>query len=110
MYINRSFGYCGDGKILHNKTKGDPYGLKFKVKDIVGCGYYLSKNSIFYTLNGKWLGWAFKEIEFINYYPTISLHSLNERVTVNFGKKAFLFDLEGFYIVILKNFIKETNE
>ena len=37
-------------------------------------------------------------MEYLNYYPTISLHSLNERVTANFGKKPFLFDLEGFYI------------
>ena len=102
LYINilfRSYGYNGDGKILHDKQKGDLYGPKFKNKEIIGCGYYYSKNSIFYTCNGKFLGFAFKNVEYINYYPTISLHSLNEKVCVNFGKKPFVFDLEGFYIV-----------
>lgn len=86
-----------DGKIYHDKQK-EQFGGKFKQKDIIGCGYYFSKNSIFYTLNGKFLGWAFKEAEYYPYYPTVSLHSLNEKVTVNFGKKSFLFDIEGFYI------------
>jgi hypothetical protein len=64
---------------------------------VIGCGYYFSKNSIFYTINGKFIGWAFKNVEYQNFYPTISLHSLNEKVTVNFGKQNFLFDIEGFY-------------
>jgi hypothetical protein len=84
---------------MHDKTKGDSFGIKFKQKDVVGCGYYFAKNSIFYTINGRFLGWAFKNVEFNNYYPTISLHSLNDKVTVNFGKKNFIFDIEGFYIV-----------
>jgi len=96
---SKSYGYNGDGKIYHDKQKGDSFGPKFKQSDIIGCGYYFSKNSIFYTLNGKFLGWAFRSVEYGNYYATISLHSLNEQVTVNFGRKNFLFDLEGFYIV-----------
>ena len=95
---SKSYGYNGDGKIYHDKAKGDAFGPKFKQKDVVGCGYYFSKNSIFYTLNGRFIGWAFNNVEFNNYFATISLHSLNEKVTVNFGKQNFLFDIEGFYI------------
>jgi hypothetical protein len=96
---SKSYGYHSDGKVFHDKTKGDNFGIKFKQKDIIGCGYYFSKNSIFYTINGKFLGWAFKNVEANAYFPTISLHSLNDKVTVNFGKKNFIFDIEGFYIV-----------
>lgn len=96
---SKSFGYNCDGKIYHDKQKGDNYGPKFRESDVVGCGYYFSKNAIFYTLNGKFLDWAFKDVEFHNYYATVSLHSLNEKVTVNFGAKNFLFDIEGFYVV-----------
>ena len=85
--------------MYHDKNKGDHFGPKFKANDVVGCGYYFSKNSIMYTLNGKFLGYAFKNVEYNNFYPTISLHNLNDKVTVNFGKKNFLFDIEGFYIV-----------
>jgi hypothetical protein len=96
---SKSYGYTAEGKILHDKPKGDSFGLKYKQKDIVGCGYYISKNSIFYTLNGKFIGWAFKSVEFNNFYATVSLHNLNDKIAVNFGKKHFLFDIEGFYIV-----------
>ena len=98
---SKSFGLTGDGKILHDKPKGDSFGSKFKQRDIIGCGYYFSKNSIFYTLNGKFIGFAFKNVELNNYFATISLHNLNDRVEVNFGKKNFIFDLEGFFIVNL---------
>lgn len=94
---SKSYGYNGDGKVYHDKSKGDPFGPKFKLKDVIGCGYYFSKNSIFYTINGKFIEWAFNNVEYQNFYPTISLHSLNEKVTVNFGKQTFVFDIEGFY-------------
>jgi hypothetical protein len=96
---SKSYGFCIDGKIYHDKQKPEIYGHKFRQRDVVGCGYFFSKNSIFYTLNGKFLGWAFKNVENNNYYATISLHSLNEKVTVNFGKQNFIFDIEGFYYV-----------
>ena len=41
-------------------------------------------------------------MEHLNYYATISLHSLNEKITVNFGKNNFLFNIEGFYLLQTK--------
>ena len=58
--IFRSYGFSADGKIYHEKPKGEPYGTEFKKNDIIGCGYYFSKNLIFFTYNGKYLGEAFK--------------------------------------------------
>jgi hypothetical protein len=109
---SKSYGYNGEGKILHDKAKGESYGPKFKQKDIIGCGYYFSKNSIFFTLNGKYLGWAFKNVDssILSSYATISLHSLNEKVTVNFGKSNFLFDIEGFYSNQINKNIKSISE
>eukprot|EP00897_Mesotaenium_endlicherianum_P001531 jgi/Mesen1/1405/ME000130S00492 len=48
--------------------------------------------------NGKYLGAAFKDIKMDAYngelYPTVGLHSVKERVEVNFGQRPFLFDVE----------------
>ncbi len=96
---SKSYGLHSDGKIFHDKSKGDSFTNKFKTKDVIGCGFYFSKNSIFFTINGKFINWAFNNVEFNNYYPTVSLHSLNEKIAINFGKQNFLFDVEGFYMV-----------
>lgn len=95
--VTKSFGYNGDGKKIREDSK-ESFGPKFKKNDIIGCGFYFSKNSIFYTYNGKFLDYAFKNIPQGNYYATVSLHSLNECVKVNFGKNNFAFDIEGFYL------------
>ena len=95
--VSKSYGYNGEGKIYSEGNK-DNYGKKFKKGDVIGCGFYFSKNSIFYTYNGKFLDFAFKKVEPAIYYATISLHSLNECVKVNFGRSNYVFDIEGFYI------------
>lgn len=97
--ISKSYGYNGDGKKYHDDSK-ENFGPKFKVKDVIGCGFYFSKKSIFYTYNGKLIGYAFENVDMNGtYYPTISLHSLNESVVANFGRSNYIFDIEGFYIV-----------
>ena len=97
---SKSYGFNSDGKIYHEKPKGEAFFVqKFKSKDVIGCGYYFSKNSIFYTINGRFINWAFNNVDYNNYFPTVSLHSLNEKITFNFGRQKFLFDIEGFYMV-----------
>lgn len=43
-------------------------------------------------------------------YPTIGLHSLNEKVEVNFGKKPFEFDLEGMMLEENENLQSEIKK
>ncbi|KAK9806165.1 hypothetical protein WJX72_003712 [[Myrmecia] bisecta] len=91
-----SYGYHGDdGKKFNNMAHGQDYGPKFEAGDIIGAGLHLGKQEMFFTKNGKHLGLAFREIVTVPLYPTIGLHSKNERVTVNFGQHPFKFDLEG---------------
>ncbi len=64
---------------------------------------------IFFVVDGNFQGIAFKNVETsAELYPTISLHSPNEEVRVNFGHEPFKFDIESMIIVsaILKNMLQ----
>jgi len=99
----QSFGYHGDDGGIFHSSGGmlKPYGPKFGPGDTIGCGIdYISK-SIFYTLNGEFLGNAFgnidKNILQTDLYPVVGLDS-NSPIHLNFGtdKEAFQFDLSDF--------------
>ena len=104
-----SFGYHSKGKSYNNK-KNNKYGETFAKGDIIGCGVDFIDKSIFYTKNGKFLDYAFKEINFeLNkdlFYPSICMHSLNIEIQLNFGKEDFKFDINNYYENIL---IKKYN-
>jgi len=96
----QSFGYHGDDGGIFHSSGGmlKSYGPKFGPGDTVGCGIdYISKG-IFYTLNGKFLGYAFKDIDSsvlqTDLYPVVGLDT-NCPIHVNFGtdNEAFQFDL-----------------
>jgi hypothetical protein len=95
---NESFGYHGDdGAIFHGRGRQlDTYGPKFGLNDTVGCGLNYNNMSIFFTLNGKNLGAAFKDIKFnrpdIDLYPTVGIDAPCT-VKFNYGKTPFQFDL-----------------
>lgn len=63
----------------------------------------MSRKQIFFTYNGRFLGNAFSnvEIEKDSLYASVCLQSVNEEISVNFGKlEQFVFDLEGFQLDI----------
>ena len=103
---SRSYGYHSKGKSYNNK-KNNKYGETFKKGDIIGCGVDFINKGIFYTKNGKFLDFAFKEINFeLNkgfFYPSICMHSLNIEIKVNFGNENFKFDINNYYENILIN-------
>ena len=96
----RSYGYHSKGKSLNNK-KINKYGEVYSNGDIIGCGVDLENKSIFFTKNGKFLDYAFKEINFEfgkgYLYPSVCLHSLRSEIAINFGKDNFKFDIKKYY-------------
>jgi hypothetical protein len=114
-----SFGYHGDdGGIFHghgNMVRA--FGPSFGSGDTVGCGiqYHGSNGSsscitrndndsscsIFFTLNGTFLDYAWTRVACLSeqdWYPVVGLDS-NCPVACNFGcSKPFLFDLNGMVI------------
>lgn len=89
-----SYGYHGDdGKLYRGPGSVDLYAQGFTVGDTVGAGINYAAQEIFFTKNGKALTGVYKDVK-TPLYPTIGLHSLNEKVEVNFGQRKFLFDVE----------------
>mgnify|MGYP004448014841 FL=1 len=101
-----SYGYYAKGKSFNNK-KSDKYGETYKTGDIIGCGVDFLNKSIFYTKNGKFLDYAFKDVIIeLNkgfFYPSVCLHSLNEEVKFNFGIEDFKYDINDYYNSVLLN-------
>ena len=106
---SHSYGYHPKGKSYNNK-KNNKYGETFAKGDIIGCGADFINKSIFYTKNGKFLDYAFKDVNFeLNkgfFYPSICMHSLNIEIKLNFGNENFKFDINNYYENIL---IKKYN-
>lgn len=90
-----SYGYHGDdGKLYHGHGRGEPFGPTFTTGDVVGAGINYAAQEIFFTKNGKLVNSVFKDVK-APLYPTIGLHSPNEKVEVNFGQRPFAYDAEA---------------
>lgn len=100
-----SWGYHGDdGHFFAGSGTGREYGPSFTTADVVGCGVDFADGSAFFTKNGKFLGTAFKGIDpGKTLYPSVGLRTLGEKVTVNFGHEPFVYDIEQYIKVSLKN-------
>jgi hypothetical protein len=90
-----SYGYHGDGykfcyqmevrkqlnekfdiKLL-SKGRGIAYGPEFTTNDVVGCGWNIRQGIVFFTLNGQYLGTAFKNVHG-KFYPVVGVNSPGE--------------------------------
>lgn len=98
---DRSYGYhSDDGGIFHKHGQMvRSYGPRFGVGDTVGCGVDYQHRGIFFTLNGKFLGYAFENLSMKKLneelYPVVGIDS-HCPVSCNFGfERGFLFDLSS---------------
>ena len=95
-----TIGYHGDNGLVYSNTKlnkkGEDYGPTFGKDDVVGCGIDLYSSTVFFTLNGLSFGIAKSNLPDKLWYPTVGLHSANERIKINFGQEDFKFDLSSY--------------
>jgi len=103
---NLSFGYHGDdGGIFHaSGVMTARFGPTFGAGDTVGCGIDYVTRGIFFTLNGKFLGYGWKNLksDLLNHdlYPVVGIDT-NSPIRLNFGtspQRPFLYDLEEFHV------------
>lgn len=99
-----SFGYHGDdGAIFHGQGKHlSSYGPRYGLQDTIGCGLNYADRSIFFTLNGAYLGTAFADITSLRaegdaFFPAVGVDA-NHSVRFNFGMRPFRFDLRSFLL------------
>lgn len=94
-----SYGFHGDdGAIFHGSgNKFQNFGPKFGLGDTIGCGIDYETKSIFYTLNGSFLGTAFRDVPIdLEFFPTVGI-DYRATLDFNFGvEKRFVFDLASF--------------
>eukprot|EP00939_MAST-03C_sp_MAST-3C-sp1_P000293 g293.t1 len=95
---NDSFGYrANDGAKMNGDVRGDSYGPAYSTSDVVGCGIDFVSQEIFFTKNGQNLGVAFGDVKCTSrLYPSVGMHSPDERVTLNFDSNTFRFDIVAF--------------
>ncbi|KAL3823672.1 hypothetical protein ACHAXA_009777 [Cyclostephanos tholiformis] len=95
-----SYGYhSDDGGIFHGtgippRRRRPPYGPG----DVVGCGLDYEAGRIFFTKNGRFLGYEFDKVgEDVvegGLFPTVGVDS-ECPIFVNFGERPFYFDLKN---------------
>ncbi|XP_047307102.1 ran-binding protein M homolog isoform X2 [Impatiens glandulifera] len=91
-----SYGYHGDDGLLYRgHGKGETFGPTYTAGDTVGSGINYATKELFFTKNGVVVGSVHKDV-MSPLFPTVAVHSLNEEITVNFGKQPFVFDIKAF--------------
>lgn len=90
-----TYGFHGDdGKKFAAQSWGTNYGPIFRENDVVGCCVNFETQTCFYTVNGKNLGTAFRNIPLTPLYPTVGCGSENEKLEVNFGQTPFIYNIK----------------
>lgn len=88
-----SYGYHGDdGGIFHGKGHMiRRFGPRYGTGDTVGCGIDYANQSIFFCLNGQFLGYAFEKVD-LSLIPVIGVDT-HIPIGCNFGERPFVFDV-----------------
>ncbi|KAL6067333.1 IgA-specific serine endopeptidase [Balamuthia mandrillaris] len=95
-WVKQSYGYHGDdGQVYHNQGSGIPFGPRFGTGDVVGCGLNYDTGEVFFTKNGAFLGVGWTDARNKELFPSVGLHSPEEKVLFNFGKKPFKFNFDS---------------
>jgi hypothetical protein len=77
----------------YNPSVFDAYAPSFTPNDIVGCGYNREESTVYFTLNGKYLGAAFVNVSEVMMLPFVAVKSPHVTIAINLGQEPFLFSV-----------------
>ncbi|KAL8932571.1 MAG: hypothetical protein Q9211_006236 [Gyalolechia sp. 1 TL-2023] len=90
-----SWGWHGDdGNTFCCGITPKKYGPTYTTGDVVGCGINFMTGCAFFTKNGVLQGTAFRDLKDVNVYPCIGMKRPQAQMTVNFGQRPFVFDID----------------
>lgn len=107
-----SYGYHGNaGDFVSNDGSAafggawEPFGPAWGVdgaadgesrRCTVGCGLDADSDTLFFTVDGRFVGRAPGKVRPGQYAAAVSLHSLGDAALLNMGSAGFLYDVEGY--------------
>ncbi|DBA00117.1 TPA: hypothetical protein N0F65_000408 [Lagenidium giganteum] len=109
-----SYGYHGDNghiywsgesaplggyEVEYGPTWGDVSSLRRRKSEgvVVGCGYHMDRSQVFFTVNGQFIGMVdVSVVASRQYAAAVSLHQMGDSAELNFGRTAFVFDVEHY--------------
>ena len=90
-----SFGlHSDDARTFHDSSYGLQWGRRYYAGDTVGCGIDFKTQQVLFTLNGQFLGVAYRGFQMQEFYPCIGFRTHSAQIHVNFGNAPFLFDFQ----------------
>ena len=102
---NYSYGLHSDnGKIYFNNIS-ENFTEPFHSGNYIGCGLFFNgvDYDLFYTKNGNFLGYAFKNIIGERFYPSVGVDCKN-KIKINFGLNNFQFDFMKINNLAIENY------
>lgn len=94
-FSTNSYGYRSDSGCKIFNSISCMYGPRFTSGDVIGCGINSNTGALYFTRNGVFLGFAhYPIVQFESLFCHIGLHCKYATVKVNFGKEAFLFNVQ----------------
>jgi hypothetical protein len=90
-----SIGYhADDACAFHNTGWGRQWGKRYGSGDVVGCGIVFETGEVFFTLNGEFLGVAYRTPHEC-YYAAVGFRNARTQLKINFGATPFYFDFRA---------------
>lgn len=96
-WIGGTIGYHGDdGCTFHDQgSTCRLWGNHYTHGDVVGTGILWESGEVFFTLNGEFLGVAYRSPWAKQYYAALGLRNKHAQLKTNFGELPFLFDFRA---------------
>ncbi|TMW62571.1 hypothetical protein Poli38472_005189 [Pythium oligandrum] len=99
IYWNDGSAPSGGYELEYGPTWGEnsPWRQNRSTSVVVGCGYDMQSQQLFFTKDGEFLGMARLNVLPTRVYAAaVSLHQLGDSAEINTGRAPFVFDIEGF--------------